>query len=104
MRLSSVLTSKTVSLEPNVNGIVAKVGLGSADAGFAYHTDYRAARARLNLVRLPRWAQPPVRYQMCAVRRNGADTSGASRFIRRVQSSNGRRILRRTGFGLPPRG
>jgi molybdate transport system substrate-binding protein len=104
MRLSSVLTSNTVSLEPNVNSIIAKVGLGSADAGFAYHSDYRAARRRLNLVRLPRWAQPPVRYQMCAVRRPGADSAGASRFIRRVWSTNGRRILRSAGFGLPPRG
>ena len=104
MRLSSVLTSNTVSLEPNVDGIVAKVGLGSADAGFVYYTDYRAASGRLSLVRLPRWAQPPVRYQMCAVRRNGADTAGASRFIRRVRSTNGRRILRGYGFGLPPRG
>ena len=104
MRLSSVLTSNTVSVEPNVNSIVAKVGLGSADAGFAYYSDYRAAASRLNLVRLPRWAQPPVRYQMCAVRREGADTAGAATFIRRVRSANGRRIMRSNGFGLPPRG
>jgi molybdate transport system substrate-binding protein len=104
MRLSSVLTSNTVSLEPNVNSIVAKVGLGSADAGFAYRSDYRAAAGRLHLIRLPRWAQPPVRYLLCAVRRPGADSAGASRFIRRVRSTDGRRILRRAGFGLPPRG
>jgi molybdate transport system substrate-binding protein len=104
MRLSSVLRSNTVSLEPNVNSIIAKVGLGSADAGFAYHSDYRAARRRLSLVRLPGWAQPPVRYLMCAVRRAGADSAGTSRFIRRVRSPAGRRVLRSAGFGLPPRG
>lgn len=103
MRLTSILTSNRVSLEPNVSGIVAKVALGSADAGFAYLTDYRAARSRLHVVRLPRWAQPPVRYQMCVVRRPGADTAGANRFIARVRSTNGRRVLKRFGFGLPPR-
>ncbi len=103
MRLSSILTSNTVSLEPNVNSIVSKVGLGSADAGFSYSTDYLAASNRLRRVRLPTWAQPPVRYQICAVRRPGADTSGANRFIQRVRSTNGRRVLKRFGFGLPPR-
>jgi molybdate transport system substrate-binding protein len=103
MRLSSILRTNTVSLEPNVSSIVAKVGLGSADAGFAYLTDWRSARARLDVVRLPRWAQPPVRYQICAVRRPGADSAGAQRFIRRVTSDDGRRILRGYGFGLPPK-
>ncbi len=103
MRLTSILTSNRMSLEPNVSGIVSKVGLGSADAGFAYFTDYRAARSRLHVVRLPRWGQPPVRYQLCAVRRPGADTAAANRFIARVRSTNGRRVLRRFGFGLPPR-
>jgi molybdate transport system substrate-binding protein len=104
MQLSSILTSNTVSLEPNVNSIIAKVGLGSADAGFSYFSDYLAARSRLNVVRLPRWAQPPVRYGICVVRRPGADTAGANRFIQRVVSSSGRRILTRFGFGVPPRG
>src|SRR6185295_8951202 len=36
MQLTSILSTNTVSLEPNVNSIVAKVGLGSADAGFSY--------------------------------------------------------------------
>jgi molybdate transport system substrate-binding protein len=104
MRLTSILDRNTVSLEPNVNSIVAKVGLGSADAGFAYFSDYRAARRRLHVIRLPGWAQPPVRYQMCVVRRPGADTAGANRVMREILSSRGRGILRRFGFGLPPRG
>jgi len=104
MQLTSILTRNTVSLEPNVNGIVAKVGLGSADAGFAYNTDWLAARSRLNVVRLPRWAQPPVQYRMCVVRRPGVDAAAANRFISRVLATGGRRTLRRFGFGLPPRG
>src|SRR5215212_4930557 len=104
MGLSSVLRTNTVSLEPNVGSIVSKVALGSADAGFAYVTDWRSARARLGLIRLPSRFQPPVRYQMCAVRRPGAATKAASVFIDRVRSARGRRVLARFGFGLPPRG
>ena len=104
MQLSSILNTNTVSLEPNVNSIVAKVGLGSADAGFAYFSDWKAAASRLNRINLPKWAQPPVRYQMCAVRRPGADTASANRFMRRVLASRGRAVLKRFGFGTPPRG
>ena len=103
MQLSSILTTNTVSLEPNVNSIVAKVGLGSADAGFSYYTDYLAAQSRLRQFRLPTWAQPPVRYQMCVVHRPGADTANANRFMRQVLSSRGRAVLKRFGFGLTPR-
>lgn len=103
MQLTSILSTNTVSLEPNVNSIVAKVGLGSADAGFSYFTDSLAARNRLRVFRLPTWAQPPVRYQMCVVKRPGADTASANRFMQRVLSSRGRSILKRFGFGLTPR-
>ena len=103
MQLTSILSTNTVSLEPNVNSIVAKVGLGSADAGFPYFTDYLAAQNRLRVFRLPTWAQPPVRYQMCVVKRPGADTASANRFMQRVLASRGRSILKRFGFGLTPR-
>ena len=104
LRLTSVLTSNRVSTEPNVASIVSKVALGSADAGFAYVTDGKIAADRTNTVRLPKWAQPPVRYQICRVIRPGADDAGARSFIRQVRSSKGRRILRQGGFGLPPTG
>jgi molybdate transport system substrate-binding protein len=104
LRLSSVLTSNTVSQDPDVATITSKVALGSADAGFVYHTDALAARGRTTELRLPRWAQPAVRYQACAVRRAGADTRGARAYIAKVVSHAGRATLRRFGFGLPPRG
>lgn len=104
MRLSSALASNTVSLETNVTNIMAKVALGSADAGFAYYTDGLGFADRTNMIRLPRWAQPPVRYQMCAVVRSGAKTAEAQDFINRMRGTRGRAILKRYGFGLPPRG
>src|SRR3954463_173534 len=59
MQLSSVLDTNIVSLEPNVSGIVAKVGLGSADAGFAYFSDWKAAAARTARIDLPRGGETP---------------------------------------------
>ncbi|HEV7754111.1 MAG TPA: molybdate ABC transporter substrate-binding protein [Baekduia sp.] len=102
--LSSVLTSNIVSQEKDVASVSAKVALGSADAGFVYHTDALATRGRTREIRVPKWAQPAVRYQLCAVKRDGADTSAAQAFIRKVTSTAGRRVLARSGFGLPPRG
>jgi molybdate transport system substrate-binding protein len=102
--LSRVLTKNTVSQEANVANIVTKVALGSADAGFAYVTDGRIASDRVDIVRLPRYAQPPVRYGICQVIRSGADTAGAAAFIAKVRSDRGRGLLKAAGFGLPPKG
>ncbi|HEY2716988.1 MAG TPA: molybdate ABC transporter substrate-binding protein [Solirubrobacterales bacterium] len=103
MRLSSILTTNTVSLEPNVSGITSKVALGAVEGGFAYLTDGRIVADRTEVIRLPLWAQPPVRYQACVVHRPGADEANAQRFIAAVTGKRGRAILRQGGFGLPPR-
>jgi molybdate transport system substrate-binding protein len=94
-RLRLNLDRHIVSSEPNVTSITSKVALGSADAGFAYKTDARAAGDRVRTIEFPASAQPPIRYSICAVRRTGA----AEDFLRRVTSPNGRRVLRKWGFG-----
>lgn len=99
--LSSILRANRVSDEPNVAGIVSKVALGSADAGIAYVTDGRAAGDRVRAIRLPAAAQPSVSYEICAVRRDGANEDGARAFIDAVTSPRGERILRDAGFGGP---
>jgi molybdate transport system substrate-binding protein len=104
VRLSSILSSNTVSQQTNVGQVSSQVALGAADAGFVYYTDGLAVKDRTKMIDLPRWAQPPVRYQVCAVRRNGADKSGAQAFIKKVTGNAGRAALKRYGFGLPPRG
>ena len=101
--LSNVLSTNTVSQESNVAGIVSKVALGSADAGFVYVTDGRIASDKVTAIRLPRYAQPPVRYQICSVKRGGADSSGAASHIAKVRSDRGRGLLKAAGFGLPPK-
>jgi molybdate transport system substrate-binding protein len=104
MRLSSVLTSNRVSQQTNVGQVASQVALGSADAGFVYYTDGLAVKDRTRMISLPKWAQPPVRYQICTVRRAGADASGAAAFINQVTGNAGRGALKAYGFGLPPRG
>ena len=102
MRASSILSTNTVTLEPDAAGITAKVALGSVDVGFTYRTDGRIVADRVDMIGLPRWAQPPVRYQACIVRRDGTDTAVARKFINNLVGKKGRAVLRSGGFGLPP--
>ena len=91
-----------VSQETDVKGIVAKVALGEADAGFVYRTDARPVSSKVAKVLIPRWAQPPVRYQLAIVSSTSRRVE-ARAFIRRVRSKQGRLLLRHAGFGLLPR-
>jgi molybdate transport system substrate-binding protein len=104
MRLSSVLSSNRVSQQSNVGQVSSQVALGSADAGFVYYTDGLAVKDRTKMLSLPKWAQPPVRYQICTVKRAGVDTKGAKAFIDKVTGRAGRGALKAYGFGIPPRG
>ena len=102
--LTRLLDGPRVSREKDVAGVTSKVALGSADAGFVYHTDALATAGRTREIALPAAARPHVAYQLCAVRRAGARTAAARAFIGRVTGADGRRVLVRRGFGLPARG
>jgi molybdate transport system substrate-binding protein len=91
-----------VSQETDVKGIVAKVALGEADAGFAYVTDAKPVAKKVRVVSLPQWAQPPIRYEIAVVKA-AAHPAAARAFVKRVLSKRGRDLLRRAGFGLPKR-
>jgi molybdate transport system substrate-binding protein len=99
--LTRSLERHRVSDEANVAGITAKVGSGSADAGFAYVTDARAAGDRVGVIAIPASAQPPVRYAACAVRRAGARTAAATRYLDLLTGAAGQKVLARFGFGRP---
>ena len=101
MHLGVILRRNAVSSEPDVRSIVAKVVLGSADAGFVYLSDWKAASTRLRLIRIPARFQPPIAYQACVVKRSGADTTGANAFMAKLTGPLGRQVLARYGFGLP---
>ena len=104
LRLSSILSSNRVSQQSNVGQVSSQVALGSADAGFVYYTDGLAVKDRTKMISLPKWSQPPVRYQICTVKRAGVDSAGAEAFIDKVTGKAGRGALKAYGFGLPPRG
>lgn len=104
LRLSRVLQTNRVSQQSNVGQVLSQVAFGAADAGFVYVTDARTQAGRVDPLYVPQWAQPPVRYLGCVVRRHGADTAGARALLRELRKSRARGLLKRAGFGLPPRG
>jgi molybdate transport system substrate-binding protein len=104
LRLSRVLETNRVSQQSNVGQVLSQVAFGGADAGFVYVTDAGTQADRVDALFVPRWAQPPVRYQGCVVRRDGADRRGAQALLDELRGSRARGLLRRFGFGLPPRG
>jgi molybdate transport system substrate-binding protein len=89
-----------VSQEADVKGIVAKVALGEADAGFVYATDAKPVASRTRVVALPAWAQPPIRYEIAVVKAS-SHRAAALALVRKVLSKRGRLLLVRAGFGLP---
>ena len=99
--ITAPVMKNVVSQETDVKGIVAKVAVGEADAGFVYATDAKPVAARTHAVPLPRWAQPPIRYEIVVVK-GKPRAAAARRFVREVLSARGRAALRRAGFGLPP--
>jgi molybdate transport system substrate-binding protein len=99
MGLSSVL-AKVVSQEPDVKGVVGKVALGQADAGFVYVTDVRPVAGQVTAIRIPAWAQPRVRYVIAVVTSSPRRTL-ARAWIKRVLGKAGQAALARAGFGRP---
>ena len=91
---------KTVSLEPDVKGIVGKVALGQADAGFVYRTDVAPVAERARAISIPARAQPTVVYEL-AIAAKPIDTEAAQDFVISVLGPDGRRLLRAARFGLP---
>jgi molybdate transport system substrate-binding protein len=91
---------KTVSLEPDVKGIVGKVALGQADAGFVYLTDVAPVAARARAIAIPAPAQPTVVYEL-AIAAEPKDLGAAQDFVISVLGPAGRRELRAARFGLP---
>lgn len=91
---------KTVSLEPDVKGVVGKVALGQADAGFVYLTDVKPVASRVRAIRIPAKAQPTVVYEL-ALAAEPADLEAAQDFVIAVLGPEGRRELRAALFGIP---
>jgi len=102
MALTGIL-SNVVSQETDVRSILSKVALGEADAGFVYVTDAATVSDKVNVIRLPAWAQPPVRYGI-AIIKSTQDRADALAFINKVLSADGQAKLKAAGFGAVKNG
>ena len=97
LRILHKVMKNVVSEETDVREVLAKVALGEADAGVVYRTDAKVDAGKVTKIRIPRTAQPNVRYGACVVSRTQS-RSAAKAFIRRVLSPRGQRKLRAAGF------
>ena len=98
--ITNDVMKNVVSNETDVKGIVSKVALGEADAGFVYKTDARPVASQTRSLALPDWAQPPVRYEIAVVKASSHATA-ARAYIKKIMSKRGRKLLAAGGFGLP---
>jgi molybdate transport system substrate-binding protein len=89
-----------VSEEQDIKGVVGKVVLGEADAGFVYVTDVKPVAAKVRSIAIPARAQPSVRYQIAVVAASRHRVT-ARAFVARVLGEVGRGQLRAAGFLLP---
>ena len=101
MGLTSVLAN-VVSRESDVRSVLAKVALGEADAGFVYSTDAKTVPGKVNVIKIPAWAQPKVTYAMAVVSSSTHKTA-AKKFIAEVLSRAGQKKLLAAGFLPLPR-
>jgi molybdate transport system substrate-binding protein len=97
--ITNDVMKNVVSNETDVKGIVAKVALGEADAGFVYKTDARPVASQTRLIALPDWAQPPIRYEVAVVKAS-THAAAARAYITKLTSKHGRKLLATAGFGL----
>jgi molybdate transport system substrate-binding protein len=91
---------QVVSEEQDVKGVVGKVSLGEADAGFVYATDVLPVESDVTSLELPDAAQPTVEYMVAIVAESEAKAA-AGDFIELLLGPRGRAALADAGFGLP---
>jgi molybdate transport system substrate-binding protein len=88
------------SQEEDVKGVVGKVALGEADAGFVYATDAAVATEDVTVIELPEGSQPPIEYQIAVVSIS-ENREAAQAFVDEVTGPDGRARLEAAGFVVP---
>jgi molybdate transport system substrate-binding protein len=99
LRLADALDN-IVSNEDDVKGVVGKVSLGEADAGFVYATDATAAGDEVSVIELPKSSQPLIEYQIAVVT-GTKNKKAAEAFVKKVLAPEGQKALESSGFLVP---
>jgi molybdate transport system substrate-binding protein len=85
------------SRETDVRGVLAKVALGVADAGFVYATDARTVPGKVRVIRLPARGQPNVEYGIAVVR-SSRHLAAAEAYVKKLLAAPAQTRLRAAGF------
>ena len=100
--ITNGVMKNVVSEESDVKGVVAKVVLGEADAGFVYKTDARPVRRKVETIGLRASAQPRVVYEVAVVK-SSKHLRAAYRYVTQLVRPRGQNILAANGFGRRPK-
>jgi molybdate transport system substrate-binding protein len=101
--IADAVLKNVVSRESDVKGVVGKVALGEADAGFVYVTDVRPVRGKVLAIAIRESAQPHVVYEVCVLRA-AKHPAAAHRFVTALIRPAAQKLLVSYGFGRRPRG
>jgi molybdate transport system substrate-binding protein len=100
--IADAVLKNVVSRESDVKGVVGKVALGEADAGFVYVTDVRPVRKKVLAIAIRAAAQPRVVYEVCVLE-HAPHPVAARRFVSTLIRPAAQRLLVRYGFGRRPK-
>jgi len=99
--IRDAVLKNVVSRESDVKGVVGKVALGEADAGFVYVTDVRPVQGKVLAIALRESAQPHVVYEVCVLK-GAKHPLAAHRFVTTLIGPTAQRLLVQYGFGRRP--